>query len=92
MRHFPLLLLIFSLLSTSIHGLSRTRPNFVFILSDDQDALFNSSIVMPYLQKYLVNEGLTFESSYVSTPICCARYACQHFSTVFENIVSLFHL
>ena len=53
------------------YSLSKTRPNFIFLLTDDQDALFNSSNIMPNLQKYLVNECLSFEYSYVATPICC---------------------
>ena len=64
------ILTIFVLLK-HVSSLSSTLPNFIFILSDDQDALFNSSDVMPNLQKYLVNEGITFEYAYVATPICC---------------------
>ena len=60
--------------NVQVLGLSKTRPNFVFILTDDQDALFNSSSHMSYLQRHVVNEGITFESAYVATPICCARY------------------
>lgn len=41
-----------------------SRPNIVFILTDDQDTHMNSVEHMPLLQKYLVNEGTTFERHY----------------------------
>ena len=59
------------LLINRSNGLSKTQPNFIFILADDQDDLFNSSDIMPNLQKYLVKQGMSFTSAYVSTPICC---------------------
>ena len=55
----------------STNALSKTLPNFIFILSDDQDLLFNSSDIMPNLQRYIVKDGLTFTNAFVATPICC---------------------
>ena len=66
-----LFLILLGWLINSGLALSKTRPNFIFILSDDQDLLFNSSDVMPSLQKNIVEEGLTFENAFVATPICC---------------------
>eukprot|EP01084_Bolivina_argentea_P121249 214876_1 len=46
-------------------------PNFVIILMDDQDVLLNSPSYMPNLQNLIVNEGVTFNNAFVSTPVCC---------------------
>ncbi|KAL7910890.1 Arylsulphatase [Trichoderma velutinum] len=48
-----------------------SRPNIVFILTDDQDNHMGSLQHMPSLQKHLVHQGTTFEKHYCSTAICC---------------------
>ena len=50
---------------------SIARPNFVFILTDDQDKMFNSTSVMKNLNKYINGGGIEFENGFISTPICC---------------------
>eukprot|EP01083_Nonionella_stella_P022009 60868_1 len=50
---------------------STSRPNFVFILADDLDAVYNSTHVMDNLYKYIGNQGIIFKNSFISTPICC---------------------
>ncbi|KAJ3398554.1 hypothetical protein HDU80_008798 [Chytriomyces hyalinus] len=47
------------------------KPNIILLLSDDQDAGMNSLDYMPILQKYLAQEGTTFENHYTTTAICC---------------------
>ena len=55
------------------------QPNFVFILTDDQDRILGregydslgSLGVMPVLQKRLLGEGAVVENFMVNTPICC---------------------
>jgi len=56
------------------------RPNFVFILSDDQrfdtvDATHQSpkrpGPVMPIVTSELVNSGVTFTNGHVTTSLCC---------------------
>ncbi|WIA39128.1 hypothetical protein OEZ86_005260 [Tetradesmus obliquus] len=49
------------------------KPNFVFILVDDQDKSYNSSHprYQPALHKYLRTQGTEFENHYVTTPVCC---------------------
>jgi N-acetylglucosamine-6-sulfatase len=47
------------------------RPNIVLLLTDDQDVLLGGMDYMPHLQTLLQEEGVTFESGYVHTPICC---------------------
>lgn len=57
-------------------GALDVRPNFVFILTDDLDAL-----TMPYWEalpqtkRLLAEQGLTFTQAYAPTPICCAARA-----------------
>ena len=46
------------------------QPNFLFIITDDQDRDLGSFSVMPNAQK-IFNGGLNFSSAYVASPICC---------------------
>ena len=48
---------------------SATQPNFVFILTDDQDV--GTMQYMPRVQELLVNQGTTFENAFVTNPLCC---------------------
>lgn len=43
------------------------RPNFVFILTDDQDAHMESVTHMPELQEHLVEKGVTFSQHYCTS-------------------------
>lgn len=45
------------------------RPNIIFILTDDLDA--RSISRMPYLRRYLINNGTTFDNAFVTTSLCC---------------------
>ncbi|KAK4499656.1 hypothetical protein PRZ48_010174 [Zasmidium cellare] len=47
------------------------QPNFVFVLTDDQDYEMKSLDYMPLLQKYLANEGTSYERHYCTVAICC---------------------
>ncbi len=65
----------FNLESASAQGLkSQTRPNFLFVLTDDQrkGAMGNDGnplIKTPNLDR-LAREGMAFRNAYVSTPVC----------------------
>jgi N-acetylglucosamine-6-sulfatase len=52
---------------------ARERPNFVFILTDDLDA--GSASSMPELRSLMVDQGTTFESAFVTDPLCCPSQA-----------------
>ena len=60
------------------------RPNFIVILTDDQRA--DTLSFMPLLQQRLVQRGITFRNSFVTTALCCpsraslltGRYAHNH--------------
>jgi N-acetylglucosamine-6-sulfatase len=55
------------------------QPNFVFVLTDDQDRILGqdgydslgSLTVMPTLREKLLGEGAVVENFLVNTPICC---------------------
>jgi N-acetylglucosamine-6-sulfatase len=49
------------------------RPNIVVLLADDLDVL--SIDRMPVLRSQMVNLGLTFSNSFVTTPLCCPSRA-----------------
>lgn len=53
------------------HEGSNSRPNIVFILTDDQDLHLNSLEYMPLLQKYITDKGTTYKRHYCTTAICC---------------------
>lgn len=46
-----------------------SRPNFIFILTDDQNA--ETIAYMPHLQRLLVDEGVKFNNAFVTTSVCC---------------------
>lgn len=47
------------------------QPNFVFILTDDQDTHMNSLDHMPFVQKHLLFEGTHFPRHYCTMALCC---------------------
>ncbi|KAH9900185.1 Arylsulphatase [Xylariomycetidae sp. FL2044] len=49
----------------------QTKPNVVFVLVDDQDALLNSLDYMPNVQKYLVDQGTSYTRHYCTVSLCC---------------------
>ncbi|KAI0552598.1 arylsulfatase [Xylaria curta] len=48
-----------------------TRPNIVFIMTDDQDRRLNSLAHMPFLQSELVAKGTEFTKHYTNQALCC---------------------
>jgi hypothetical protein len=53
----------------------QSRPNILFLFTDDQDLHMNSLSYMHSLQKHLVNEGTTFERHYCTISLCCPSRA-----------------
>ncbi|KAK0388593.1 hypothetical protein NLU13_4836 [Sarocladium strictum] len=47
------------------------RPNFVFILTDDQDTHMNSLDYMPRLHEHLTQKGALYSKHYCTVAICC---------------------
>lgn len=52
-------------------GHGRTKPNFLVILTDDQDLRMNSLDHLPLVKKYLRDEGTEFTNYYTTTAMCC---------------------
>jgi N-acetylglucosamine-6-sulfatase len=53
----------------------RARPNIILILTDDLDAKPGSISRMPYLRRYLINQGTTLDNAFVTTSLCCPSRA-----------------
>jgi N-acetylglucosamine-6-sulfatase len=47
------------------------KPNFLFIITDDQDIHMQSLDYMPILKKHITSKGTTFEKHYCTVSICC---------------------
>ncbi len=48
-----------------------TRPNFLFILTDDLDGRLGTLQYMPHLQELLTSQGMSIDDFLISTPVCC---------------------
>lgn len=48
-----------------------SKPNIIFLLTDDQDVTANSLDYMPKLNKILRKEGMEFLNYFVTTALCC---------------------
>jgi N-acetylglucosamine-6-sulfatase len=47
------------------------QPNFIFVLTDDQDLHMNSVDYMPLLQQHLIDKGTFYKRHFVTTAVCC---------------------
>jgi N-acetylglucosamine-6-sulfatase len=47
------------------------KPNFVFIMTDDQDLHLDSLDYMPLVKKNIADEGTTFNKHYCTVSLCC---------------------
>ncbi|KAG0646727.1 Arylsulfatase [Hyphodiscus hymeniophilus] len=48
-----------------------SRPNIVFVLTDDQDVHLSSLEYMPFVKKHLLDQGTYFNKHYCTTAVCC---------------------
>ncbi|KIX07139.1 uncharacterized protein Z518_05116 [Rhinocladiella mackenziei CBS 650.93] len=48
-----------------------SRPNIVFILTDDQDLHLDSLSYMPHVKKNLIDRGTLFQRHYCTIALCC---------------------
>lgn len=54
---------------------SPSRPNIVFVLTDDQDLHLQSLDYMPHVQRHLIQQGTSFRRHYCTTALCCPSRA-----------------
>ncbi|KAJ5114357.1 alkaline-phosphatase-like protein [Penicillium alfredii] len=54
---------------------AESKPNFVVILTDDQDLRMNSMDYMPKLKKYVTDDGMFFNHHYATVALCCPSRA-----------------
>ncbi|KAI6353671.1 hypothetical protein MCOR31_011668 [Pyricularia oryzae] len=54
---------------------SKSKPNIIMIMTDDQDLHLDSTEHMPTLQKLLVQRGTTFNNHWVTEAQCCPSRA-----------------
>jgi hypothetical protein len=48
-----------------------TKPNIIFLLTDDQDLHLDSLNYMPLLKKHLLDQGTFYTKHYCTIAICC---------------------
>ncbi|CAK7198755.1 hypothetical protein SEUCBS139899_001419 [Sporothrix eucalyptigena] len=53
------------------HEAGHKQPNFVFIITDDQDLHMNSLDYLPYVKKHLRDQGTLFKRHFCTTAVCC---------------------
>jgi arylsulfatase A-like enzyme len=47
------------------------QPNFIFVITDDQDLKLDSIDYMPLTLKHLKQKGTFFRNHFVTTALCC---------------------
>lgn len=50
---------------------SAKPPNFLFVITDDQDLELDSVSYTPLIQKHLRDKGTFFRNHFVTTALCC---------------------
>ncbi|TQV91343.1 arylsulfatase [Cordyceps javanica] len=63
--------LVTVLLSAAVEAINAARPNFIFIITDDQDQQLGSVDYMDSVKKNLRNEGTTFSKHFCTVSLCC---------------------
>jgi N-acetylglucosamine-6-sulfatase len=59
------------LLSAGIAAVNGAKPNFIFIITDDQDMHLNSLEYQPSVQKHFAQEGTWFKKHFCTVSLCC---------------------
>ena len=72
-RLLALLIVGVALLSAVSGAAAATRPNILFVLTDDQR--FDTLCAMPTVQRELVGKGVKFTNAFVVNALCCPSRA-----------------
>uniref|UniRef100_T1GS38 Sulfatase N-terminal domain-containing protein n=1 Tax=Megaselia scalaris TaxID=36166 RepID=T1GS38_MEGSC len=54
---------------------SQKPPNFLLVVTDDQDVVLNGLVPMKNVQNLLMKEGITFQNAFTTSPLCCPSRA-----------------
>jgi arylsulfatase A-like enzyme len=49
----------------------KSKPNILFVITDDQDLELDSVAYTPLIQKHLRDKGTFFRNHFVTTSLCC---------------------
>lgn len=63
-----LLLLLAGTAAVTSHA---SKPNFILIMTDDQDLLMDSIDYQPLVQKHFAQEGTWFKKHFCTVSLCC---------------------
>ncbi|KAI0018525.1 arylsulfatase precursor [Xylariomycetidae sp. FL0641] len=58
-------------LASALPSGSKSKPNFIFIITDDQDKLLDSVDYQPALKKHFADQGTSFENHFATVALCC---------------------
>lgn len=50
---------------------TRSKPNILFVITDDQDLELDSVAYTPLIQKHMRDKGTFFRNHFVTTALCC---------------------
>lgn len=67
-------IIIFGIVSCSVATIS-PPPNFVIIVTDDQDIFLNGMVPMKKTMEHLGTEGVIVENAFTTSPMCCPSRA-----------------
>ncbi|CAJ2505735.1 Uu.00g131290.m01.CDS01 [Anthostomella pinea] len=67
----PLWLYALIALCCSAQTAHATQPNFIFIITDDQDLLMDSLMYQPKVQKHFGDEGTFYSKHFCTISVCC---------------------
>ncbi|KYK57012.1 arylsulfatase precursor [Drechmeria coniospora] len=52
-------------------GPNKPKPNFIFIMTDDQDLLLDSLSYQPMVKKHFIDKGTSFKKHFCTIALCC---------------------
>ncbi|KAL4794754.1 arylsulfatase [Aspergillus venezuelensis] len=72
-RHLAVASVIMAALETGLAAAQSASkpPNFLFIMTDDQDLKLDSLSYMPLVAKHMQDKGMSFDNHFVTTALCC---------------------
>lgn len=65
------ILYVVSILFVSADKGNSTKPNIVFIITDDQDWTLAQWLTVPQVKHLITDQGVTLSNYFAHTPICC---------------------